>query len=50
MKLRNRLNGGTVTVSEKYAERLIASGEWESAEPKPRAKAKPRVSAKAKED
>lgn len=50
MKLRNRLNGGTVKVSEKYAERLIASGEWESAEPKSRTKAKPRAAAKAKED
>ena len=29
MKLRNKINGGTVDVSEDYAERLVLTGEYE---------------------
>lgn len=30
MKIRNKLNGGIVTVSPEYAERLVRTGEYES--------------------
>ena len=29
MQLRNKINGGTVTVSEEYADRLLLTGEYE---------------------
>ena len=29
MEIRNKINGGKVTVSPEYAERLIATGEYE---------------------
>lgn len=29
MQLRNKINGGTVDVSEAYAERLVETGEYE---------------------
>lgn len=32
MQVRNKLNGGVVGVSDEYAERLIASGEYEALE------------------
>jgi len=37
MKIRNKINGGTVEVGDDYAERLIASGEYEKAEKPARA-------------
>lgn len=46
MDIRNRLNGGVVTVSDEYADRLIKSGEYEAVN-KPR-KAAPKRAAKAK--
>ena len=48
MQVRNRLNGGLVSVSDEYAKRLIASGEYEAIE-KPR-KAAPKRAAKAKDE
>lgn len=29
MEIRNKINGGKVTVSPEYAERLVATGEYE---------------------
>lgn len=29
MKIRNKINGGVVTVSDEYAERLVRTGEYE---------------------
>ena len=30
MQIRNKINGGLVTVSEEYGKRLLASGEYEA--------------------
>lgn len=46
MEIRNKLNGGKVTVSEEYAERLVATGEYE----KIPAARKPKKEAVEKED
>lgn len=35
MKIRNKISGGTAETDTEQAERLIAAGGWESAEPKP---------------
>lgn len=37
MELKNKLNGGTVTVSEEYAARLLATGEFEKVQERKRA-------------
>lgn len=48
MEIRNKINGGIVSVSAEYAERLVASGEYERIEVK---KATPRTAKKeTKED
>lgn len=36
MKLRNTINGGVIRVSDELAQKMIRSGSWESAEPKPK--------------
>lgn len=47
MEIRNKLNGGVVGVSDEYAERLIASGEYEALEkPKKAPARKPKQGAK----
>lgn len=52
MKLTNTSNGGSVVVSDEYAERLIKSGHWKSDEEKPKAPAakRGRATAKAEEE
>ncbi len=47
MKLRNKINGGTVEVSEEYAERLVRTGEYEKVSTRKPAK---KNEAEAKED
>lgn len=42
MKLVNKINGGTVEVSEEYAEKLLASGEY--SKPKQSRASKPKAS------
>lgn len=38
MQIRNKINGGVVTVSEEYAERLVGTGEYEKIATRKRAK------------
>lgn len=42
MRLVNKINGGTVEVSEEYAEKLLASGDY--TKPKPTRAPKPKTS------
>lgn len=54
MKLVNKINRGTVEVSEEYAEKLLASGEYskpkQSRAPKPKTPRAPKPEATDKEE